>query len=299
MLGYVALLFWVASPALVSQLNNIPTFEIICVTFATSFTFTCLILCYKKTWSSIKQPWFLWCIGVLGIYGNDVLYIAAFKYAPPVQADLINYLWPILIVVFAGCLPREKFSVRHIIAAALGFGGIFFLITNGHGIAGFDMEYLPGYLLALAEAIVWSVYVLAARHYSDTPAEIIGMFCGISMLCSIVTHIVLEPTITPTVFQWGIMFCMGITVQCLAYFFWDYGIKKGYMKTLSVLSYGNPVLSVLLLVFVGLAKPSVALAIACLLVSSGCVLSTISTEQLLAFSSKLKSKWFFGRREIF
>ena len=287
--GYVALLFWVTSPVLVSHLKNIPTFEIISITFATSFIFTSFILCYKKQWHRVKQPWFLWVIGVLGIYGNDVLYIAAFKYAPPAQADLINYLWPILIVAFAGFLPREKFSIKHIIAAAIGFSGIFLLVTNGKGLAGFNSSYLLGYLLALSDAIVWSIYVLAARHYSDTPPEMIGMFCGIGMLLSILTHINLETTIAPSAYQLLVMLIMGMTVQSLAYFFWDYGVKKGRMKLLSILSYGNPVLSVLLLVFVGLAQPSISLALACILVSAGCILSAISMENIRLVKCKLIS----------
>lgn len=276
LIGYCGLFFWTIAAALVASVENIPIFQVLSTALGVSFSVTALYLTFTKRWFLLKQPLLLWIVGILGIFGNDVLYIAAFKFAPPVQADLIAYLWPIFVIVFSGLLPREKFSIKHVLAGILGFAGVCFLITEGEALSSFQLQYLPGYCFALGSAIVWSIYTLIARHYGKTRSEMIGLYCGFGMLFSIVAHFQFETTVTPTSTQWFVMLIMGLTTQGLAYFFWDFGIKRGNFKLLNVLSYGNPVLSVLLLIVFGFAQPSFSLFIACILVTAGGLIASIS-----------------------
>ncbi len=276
LIGYCGLFFWTIGAVLVAHIENIPTFQALSIALGVSFSATAVYLTLTKRWFLLKQPLPLWLVGITGVFGNDVLYIAAFKHAPAVQADLICYLWPILVIIFSGLLPKETFSLKHIIAGLLGFLGIFFLIFEGQSFLNFKMEYLFGYALALGSAIVWSLYTLMARHYGNTRSEMIGLYCGFGMFFSIITHLQFETTVIPTQSQWLVLILMGLTTQGLAYFFWDYGIKKGNFKLLSVLSYGNPILSVFFLVICDFAQPSIFLCIACLLVTLGGVVASIT-----------------------
>ncbi|KTD14301.1 EamA family transporter [Legionella israelensis] len=277
-IGYTALVFWALAAPFAVRIKNIPVFETLTIVFTVSFLFSATRLTLLKQWSKLKQPWLLWLIGFLGIYGNDLLYLAAFKHAPAAQADLINYLWPVIVILFTGLLPDEKLSLRHIIAASMGFAGVFVLINkNGQG---FDSQYLFGYILAFLDAIVWSVYTLVARRYGKSPVEMIGMYCGVGALCSLIIHFYFEPHYLPTGSQWIILIMMGMTTQCLAYFFWDFGIKRGDFKLLSILSYGNPILSIGFLIFFGMAEPTIELIIACLLVTAGGIIGIIPWQSL-------------------
>ncbi|MEI4927684.1 EamA family transporter, partial [Klebsiella pneumoniae] len=68
----------------------------------------------------------------------------AFRNAPPVEANLLNYLWPLLIVLLAPLLlPGTRLTRRHLLAAATGFVGAMLVVSKGH--AGFDSSYLGGY----------------------------------------------------------------------------------------------------------------------------------------------------------
>lgn len=276
--GYIALIFWALSAPFAVHIKTIPVFEALTIIFTVSFLLSAIRLTFYKQWSKLRQPWLLWLVGFLGIYGNDVLYIAAFKHAPAAQADLINYLWPVIVILFTGLLPNEKLSLRHIMAASMGFAGVFVLISKGD--QGLDRQYLFGYLLAFLDAVVWSVYTLMARHYGKTPVEAIGIYCGIGAIFSLLLHFYIEPHYLPSSNQWLILIMMGITTQCLAYFFWDFGIKRGDFKLLSILSYGNPVLSICFLILFGMAKPSAELAIACLLVTTGGLIGIIPWQNL-------------------
>ncbi len=278
LIGYSALIFWALAAPFVVKIKSLPVFESLAIVFSVSFLLSSIKLTLYRQWSKLKQPWFLWPVGLLGIYGNDLLYIVAFKHAPAAHADLINYLWPIIVILLTGFLPDEKLSFRHLLAASMGFAGIYILICQND--QGFERQYLFGYVLAFLDALVWSAYTLMARHYGKSPIEIIGIYCGIGAICSLFLHIHLEIPILPQWEQWVILIMMGMTTQCLAYFFWDFGIKRGDFKLLTILSYGNPILSILFLILFGMAKPSIELFLACVLVTLGGMIGVIPWKSL-------------------
>lgn len=272
LLGYSALLFWALAAPLTVCIKGLPIFETLTVVFSISFILSATKLTIYQQWQRLKQPWFLWVIGFVGIYGNDLLYISAFKYAPAAHAELINYLWPILVILFTICLPNEKLYPRHVIAALFGFSGIYVLIKQG---SSFDSQYYVGYLLAFLDACVWAIYTLVSRHFGKSPVEMIGIYSGVAAICSLLIHIGHESFVLPSHLQWLVLATMGLTTQCLAYFFWDFGIKKGNFKLLSILSYGNPLISITTLILLGMATFSKELIIACLLVSTGSLIGVV------------------------
>ena len=55
----------------------------------------------------------------------------ALRLAPPVEANLVNYLWPLFIVVLAPVIvPGMRLRTRHVLAAAAGFAGAGFFLAN-------------------------------------------------------------------------------------------------------------------------------------------------------------------------
>lgn len=269
LIGYIALLIWSSYALVIVGLNQIPLFELLSLMFIISFMCTSIKLTIKRQWSLIKQPAIIWVIGVGGIYGNDLVTIGALKNAPPIQVDLINYLWPILVVVFSGFLPNEKFSLRAVLSAFIGLMGIYILLTNGHGLNAFHFEYIKGYLLALAASIIWASYTLLSRFYHNTPREMIGMYFGIGAIISVGLHCFHESTVVPNMKQWILIAVMSFLVSGISYFMWDYGVKKGNIKLLGILTYGNPIISSVLLVIFGYAKYNTAIAVATFCVIAG------------------------------
>ena len=63
-------------------------------------------------------------LGVYGLFGYHFLLFMAFQHAPPVQANLVNYLWPLGIVLMAPLiLPGVRLGPAHVLAALAGFAG--------------------------------------------------------------------------------------------------------------------------------------------------------------------------------
>ncbi len=278
LVGCCALIFWALAAPFSVQIKSIPIFETLTLVFSVSFLLSAFKLTIYHQWSQLKQPWFLCIIGFIGIYGNNLLYISAFRYAPAAQVDLINYLWPVLVILFTGFLPNEKLTIRHVIAASMGFCAVYVLINQGE--RGFERQYLMGYLLAFLDALVWSVYTIVARHHGKSPVEMIGIYCGIGAVCSLFLHLQFETTQSLHYYQWMILLAMGMTTQCLAYFFWDFGVKQGDFKLLSILSYGTPMLSIGFLIIFGMATASIELSIACLLLMTGGLIGVMPWQMI-------------------
>ena len=62
----------------------------------------------RGNWAHWKVPVSTLAVGVIGLFGYHALYFTALRTAPLVEAGLINYLWPLLIVLFSGLLPGER-----------------------------------------------------------------------------------------------------------------------------------------------------------------------------------------------
>jgi drug/metabolite transporter (DMT)-like permease len=282
-IGCGALLVWSLYALVISELvYHLPIFETLFFMFATSFVAMAVRLTIKKQWHILyKQPVFIWIVGVIGVCGSDVAYITAVKYAPPAHVDFIDYLWPFLVIVFSGFLPKERFTLQHLIAGSLGLLGVLLLLTGGEGMMGFKGDYLNGYLLALVAAIIWSTYTIITRYYADTPSEMVGMYCGIGAVVALLLHCQFETWVTPSVFEASMVVLLGLS-SGLAYLLWTYGTQKGNIKLLGVLAYFTPVFSMSLLVLCGKEPMSVALVFACMLVVLGIVVGSLDWSRIRA-----------------
>lgn len=257
-----------------AELSRIPLFELLTIALSIGFILTLLKLSISKQWRCIKQPWYIWLIGISGIYGTDLLFYAALKHAPVAQIDLINYLWPIILIIATSLLPSEKCSWQHVLAGLIGLFAVYILLTNGQGFASFQAQYAWGYLLAFIEACVWVSYCLSSRIFYKTPIEMIGMYLGVGAIISLALHHHYETTIIPNGKEWLFLCCIGILASCGAYYFWDFAIKHGNIKLLSILSYGNPIISAGLLVLAGKAHLSPSLGIASLLIAIAAIVAS-------------------------
>ncbi|MTI03028.1 DMT family transporter [Roseibium sp. RKSG952] len=217
--------------------------------------------------------WKIYLFGAVGLFGYHALYFSALRMAPAAEAGLIAYLWPLLIVLLSGLLPGESLRIGHLIGACLGFSGAALIITGG-GSAGFQLDHLPGYALALLCALTWSGYSVLSRRLGETPTSSVAVFCVVTAIASWMLHFALEETIWPeTTIAWASTLALGLGPVGLAFYVWDIGVKRGDIQMLGTSSYAAPLLSTLVLVLAGIAMPSWSLAIAALLITGGAIIA--------------------------
>jgi drug/metabolite transporter (DMT)-like permease len=274
--GFTAILLWATLAPLTAASGQVPPFQLAAMTFLIGGLAGLVFAARSpRGFAALRQPPLAWLHGVGGLFGYHFVYFYALRLAPPAEAGLIAYLWPLLIVLMSALLPGERLRALHVVGAFMGFAGTIVLITGRSGGLAFDPTYLPGYLAAFACAFIWSGYSVLSRRFSAVPTEAVAGFCLATAALSAVCHILFEITVWPEgAVQWAAIALLGLGPVGLAFYVWDVGMKRGAVRILGVASYGAPVLSTLLLVAFGYAEASLALGLACLLIVGGAALAT-------------------------
>lgn len=211
---------------------------------------------------------------VLGLFGYHALYFTALRNAPAVEANLINYLWPLLIVAFSGLLPSERLHWYHGLGALMGLAGAVVLLLGDGGLAGFDRSYALGYAAAIGAALFWSGYSVLNRLFAEVPTGAVTGACLITSALSLICHLAFETTVLPSDFlAWTGVIGLGLFPVGLAFFVWDIGMKRGDVQVLGAAAYATPILSTLLLIAFGFGDFSWPVALACVLVTAGAVIA--------------------------
>ena len=243
-LGAIAL--WASLASLGVSLTHIPPFLL---------TGIALIVGSVPAWPFVLRDPAQWriplrtlALGVYGLFAYHFLLFIALRHAPPVEANLVNYLWPLFIVVLSPVvLPGVALRLPHVLAALLGFGGAAIAIAGGRELSG---TLAWGYLPALAAAFIWATYSLLTKRVAAFPTTAIGLFGLVSGVLSLLCHGVLEPAVTLQPRDWALLAVLGLGPLGASFFMWDKALKLGDARHIGILSYITPLASTALLIVV-------------------------------------------------
>lgn len=275
-IGGMAVLIWATLALFTTATGRIPPFQLVAMAFAVAFLLAAgsWIVRGQGLRRNLAWPAPVWALGICGLFGYHALYFLALKSAPPAEANLINYLWPLCIVLLAAPLAGERLRWWHVGGALLGLAGTALVLLAGRSGMALEPAHLLGYGAALGCALVWGLYSVLSRRFGDVPTDAVGAFCGAAALLAAACHLLFETTVAPAgTGEWLAVLALGIGPAGGAFFLWDVGVKHGDIRALGALSYAAPVLSTVLLVAFGRAEGTLALALACLLVTGGAVLA--------------------------
>ena len=211
-------------------------------------------------------------LGVYGLFGFHFLLFIALRHAPPVQANLVNYLWPLGIVLMAPLfLPGMRLHGLHIAAAFLGFAGAALAMVGGRDLQG---GFAWGYIPALGSAFIWASYSLLTRRVPAFPSAAIGLFGLVSGLLSLLCHALLETPVDLSAHDWALLAAMGLGPLGGAFYLWDAALKRGDARQIGVLSFLTPLLSTLALLWLRGEWPSASVALAAVMIVGAAVLGS-------------------------
>jgi len=238
-LGAIAL--WATLASLGLALAHVPPFLL---------TGLALLIGSAPAWPLCRQwrvPAPTLALGVFGLFGFHFLLFIALRHAPPVEANLVNYLWPLLIVLLApALLPSARWRPVHVGAALVGFAGAGLAIVGGRDVS--QAGFAWGYVAAFGSALIWATYSLLTRRVPHFPTAAIGLFGLVSGVLALVCHAALEPAATLAARDWGLIAVTGLGPLGAAFFLWDAALKRGDPSAIGILSYLTPLASTLLLV---------------------------------------------------
>ncbi|MEJ7932131.1 DMT family transporter [Ramlibacter sp. AN1015] len=266
-LGAIAL--WASLASLGVALDHVPPFLL---------TGIALIIGSIPAWPLVRQwkvPPRTLALGVYGLFGFHFLLFLALRMAPPVEANLVNYLWPLLLVVMAPLvLPGLALRRAHVLAALAGFAGAAIAILGARGASTAAGIWHWGYLPALGSAFIWASYSLWTRRVPAFPTAAIGLFGLLSGLLSLACHWALESPAALAPRDWALLALMGLGPLGAAFFLWDKALKSGDARQIGILSYLTPLASTLLLLTVTQRPLSSSIAVAAALIIGAAVVGT-------------------------
>src|ERR671930_104134 len=171
LIGLTAIIMWSLLAVLTVATGKIPAVQLAAVTFAIGALVAFASFLFRPAaFAALKQPPVAWVVGVGGLFGYHALYFLALRFAPPAEAGLLNYLWPLLIVLFSALLPGERLAPHHVIGALLGLVGTVLLFA-GRGVSGLEWQHTPGFLAAFIAAFVWATYSVLSRRLAHVPTD--------------------------------------------------------------------------------------------------------------------------------
>ncbi len=264
--GCGALLLW-ASLALLSRMAaGVPPLQLTAMSFAVGAAASLAAVAARGRLAALRQPPLVWLHGIGGLFGYHALYFAALALAPPVEANLLNYLWPLLIVLLSAPLLGLPLGWRRLGGVALGFAGCALLVGAG---ASFPPGALPGFGCAAAAALLWALYSVLSRRLATVPTEAVAGSCLGTAALATLAHALFETTVVPDARQAAAALLLGLGPVGAAFFLWDLGMKRGDPRLLGTLAYAVPVASTLSLLAAGLGEPTPRVIAAALLVAGG------------------------------
>jgi drug/metabolite transporter (DMT)-like permease len=276
LIGGTAVLMWSGLALLTAASGDVPPFQLLAMSFLIASLLGGAKWLFRGERGTVyfRQPLPVWLLGVGGLFGYHFFYFVALRNAPAVEASLIAYLWPLLIVLFSALLPGERLRWWHIAGGLLGFAGCA-LIATGGGAVVFQVEYALGYAAAFACCLTWSGYSVLSRRFKSVPTDTVAWFCIVTAILGLVCHLIFETTVWPRdAVEWLAVLMLGLGPVGAAFFVWDYGVKHGDIRALGVFSYSAPLISTLLLILFGRADATWVVGVACIAIVGGALLAS-------------------------
>lgn len=199
-------------------------------------------------------PWPGWraaAVGLYGIWGYHTLLVTALNLAPRIEANILNYTWPLWIVVLGSLLPGERRSGWAIPSAMVGFAGAALVISGAGGLSTFESVDMPisawwGLALAVAAGFCWGSFTILLRRVTRPGQDGMTWYCLLSAAAAGLLLLARGlPMAVPLEQLWVPVF-IGLVPLGLAFLLWERAVQGCNLQVLGLLSFLTPPLSVVL-----------------------------------------------------
>lgn len=249
--AYLSVFIWATMATVVKMvLANIPNLQALCISSIFSVLFLVLINLKSQTavkWRqyTAKDYGIMAGLGFIGLFLYSAFYFYGLSILSSQEACILNYLWPMMLVVFSAVILHEKLTPRKIIAMVCSFAGI--IILSSGGSASGSTNALFGILCCILAAACYGLFSVWNKKtgYDQTIAMTIMWL--VTAVCSFILGITTEEWVPITATQWPGILWLGIAINAIAYLLWALALQDASNTAkIANLAYLTPFLSLLI-----------------------------------------------------
>lgn len=243
-----AVVIWSTTAALVkSLLTAIPTFEALFLSTLAASLFLLVVQLVRdggrifRTYD-VRGYMSMAGLGFLGLFLYSGLYYYGLSQLTSQEACLLNYLWPMMIVLFAALLLGERITLRTAAALLLSFSGVVVLTLGGEGSA--EGTGLLGTVACLLAALCYGLFCVLNKRRNIDQTVMMILAWGVTAVCSLPVTLLTEEWVTPMWTQWIGLLWLGVFIDAVGYLWWAMALQEARdAATVANLAYAVPLLS--------------------------------------------------------
>lgn len=198
-----------------------------------------------KLLSAYKLKDFLFSalIGLPGTFLYYIFYYFGTSKMPASEAFIINYLWPIMSLVFAAIILKEKLTLRSIIAICISFLGIVFIMIGNIGES--ESNFLIGAISCILAAVSYGLFTALNKKYKYDKTISMMLNYFVTFIITTIINFVNKALFIPNMFEWFGCLWNGIFIMAIASTMWLLALQNGKTGKISNLAYITPFLSII------------------------------------------------------
>ena len=249
-----AVLVWsTLAPVAKMVLNDVPNFEVLFVGAIVAFLF---LLVYNiangsiKTLKAYTPADFVKIsgLGFVGMFMSNALYYYGISKMTSQEACIINYLWPIMIMIFSCIILREKITLMKVVAIVCSFLGI--VILSFDSIGGGGAEAVWGIIATSLNAVCYGIFSALNKKAAYNQNVAMMVFWFVTAVSGATAGMLTETWVMLDLKQLIGLVWLGIAVKALGYLLWAIGLEKAKDSgKVANLAYLTPFLSIIVAFF--------------------------------------------------
>ena len=199
------------------------------------------------------------------------------------EVGLMNYLWPVLTIVFSLFLLNKKAGPLFFPGALIAIVGITFVIgqeisVSWTSFAGNFAGNPLAYSFGMLAAIFWALYSNLTRRWAERSGGAVELFIPATGILLLAFRLLIPEPGSWTVRAGLEAVFLGI-ITVVADILWDRAMRKGDVVLVATFSYLTPLFSTIVsCLYLGISA-GITLWIGCILIIAGSILSWISISE--------------------
>lgn len=183
-------------------------------------------------------------MGFVGVFLYYVLFFAGLARVPAQEAFIVNYTWPVWVVIFAMPVLGEKFNPRKLAAMLMGFMGVYVVVTRGDPFSP-SITNIGGNLLALAGAVSYGIFSVLGKKHNYERLTSTMFYYAFAFLCISIIVLLFSEIPSVSLYELAGLVYFGIFACGLAFVFWFMALKYGDTARMSNIVFLTPFLSLI------------------------------------------------------